>query len=362
LGTQAEPARTITNGQRSIIAAAAPIAFCVLLIDAVVETYVSGSSVRWFLLTVATTALIILVYRLHHSQTQPLNRSRFARPRVLFLVALGLVALTAWLPGGVTGGIRILGQSTSTVLSVVTLGATAAAGAYLLRLSWRRRWIPFAIGLLTAYAVFGFLRGISVGTAYPHLLQGESFWKAMPCLLQGSTIGGLLIATATIYSGAQSGRQSTTPERELMLRTIGLGTALLIVVAGIKTPALIGPYRMSFSKTGADIGPVIFAQGESRDGPNGESNRFPAGVQNVYAFFSVEKLNSNDAVRLVWFKGGDELSETSKNVAELRAGHQSKLVWTRQGFPSGAAVGGYFVEIDVNDRLAAEASFVVNPR
>ena len=129
MGTQAEPARTITNGQRSIIAAAAPIAFCVLLIDAVVETYVSGSSVRWFLLTVATTALIILVYRLHHSQTQPLNRSRFARPRVLFLVALGLVALTAWLPGGVTGGIRILGQSTSTVLSVVTLGATAAAGA-----------------------------------------------------------------------------------------------------------------------------------------------------------------------------------------------------------------------------------------
>jgi hypothetical protein len=362
LETQAEPASPITNGQRSIVAAAAPIAFCVLVIDAVVETYVSGSSVRWFLLTVATTALIILLYRLHHSQKQALNQSRFARPRVLFLLGLGLIALTAWLPGGVTGGIRILGQSTSTVLSVVTLGATVAAGAYLLRLSWRRRWIPFAIGLLTAYAAFGFLKGISVGTAYPHLLKGESFWKAMPWLLQGSTIGGLLIATATIYSGAQSARPATTPERELMLRTIGLGTALLIVVAGIKVPAVIGPYRMSFSKTGADLGPVIFAQGESRDGPNGESNRFSAGVQNVYAFFSVEKLNSNDAVRLVWFKGGDELSETSKNVAELRAGHQSKLVWTRQEFPSGAAVGGYFVEIDVNDRLAAEASFVVNPR
>src|SRR5207237_4717487 len=139
-----------------------------------------GSPVRWWAAGVvaAYIALSSLLWK----------RKTFtwaATASAAFITLTALLAFTAWLPGGLTDGLRLLGQPTSRVLSLVTIAAIVVAAVSLLRVSWLPRWAKVAVGLLTLYALAAFGKGFFSGAEYPDLLHGESVWMRLPSWLQG---------------------------------------------------------------------------------------------------------------------------------------------------------------------------------
>src|SRR5438445_158635 len=78
------------------------------------------SPVRWWIMipvAVYLSGSIALWWRGHSlwSRTEWKTKATISS-----LVLLGLLAFTVWLPGGLTQGLKLVGQSTSTVLAVVT--------------------------------------------------------------------------------------------------------------------------------------------------------------------------------------------------------------------------------------------------
>ena len=95
--------------------------FDALIVDAAVETFWQRSPVRW---TAVVIAVAYAVARMACWRRSP-PRTALAISTVAFA---GMVAFTAWQPGALDNGVRLLGLSTSTVLSLaVALGIGVGA-------------------------------------------------------------------------------------------------------------------------------------------------------------------------------------------------------------------------------------------
>src|SRR5438270_14030154 len=110
--------RMVPSPQYPTLTAALALSMSLLLLDAAIETFVSGSPVRWWAAGVvaAYIALSSLLWK----------RKTFtwaATASAAFITLTALLAFTAWLPGGLTDGLRLLGQPTSRVWSLVTSAA-----------------------------------------------------------------------------------------------------------------------------------------------------------------------------------------------------------------------------------------------
>ena len=90
-----------------------------LLADAAIETFASGSSVRWWVagIIVVYTAASVVLWRRPRLWDRLGWRNRAAAS---FFLLLGLLAFTAWLPGGQVAGVELAAQPTSTVFTAVT--------------------------------------------------------------------------------------------------------------------------------------------------------------------------------------------------------------------------------------------------
>src|SRR5688572_26841102 len=142
VGVAVPPARRSEFG-----AAVLTLALWALLIDMAVETFQSGAPVRWWVAGVASTYLLLTALLLW----RPAARERFGwsrRATAALFVLIGLLALTAWLPGGLTNGVRMLRQPTSIVLSVVSALAVVGAGIVLIGLRLVPWWGRIALGIL----------------------------------------------------------------------------------------------------------------------------------------------------------------------------------------------------------------------
>ncbi len=166
-----------------------------------------------------------------------------------------------------------------------------------------------------------------------------------------------------------------------MTPRFGLVAALLVgvlVAAGCgrasrgpagPTPAETRPSRAAATdpapgSSNAQLGPIIFALGESNTQPVGRSDRFEAGVKTVYAFFNFTRLRTGDIVTGTWFRGTEQLGAQHYKMSEVfgdtprEKGH----LWMHIAFDDGAPPGSYRLEIRVNDRFAQSGSFAIDPK
>lgn len=214
-----------------------------LLIDAAVETFVNGSPVRWWVggIVAAYVALAVFVWRRRPSVWQRIGWP--ARASSSFFLLLALLTFTAWLPGGLSDGIRLLGQPTSRVLSLLTAAVIALAGASLVRLSWLPRWAKAVITLLTAYGLAAFLKGIISGTEFAALLRGESLWTRLPFWLQGAFVGAFIVVPAgLLLHVAHMIRSAAGVSRSWEVRqVIAMATSVAMVISGVTNSAYGGP-------------------------------------------------------------------------------------------------------------------------
>jgi transglutaminase-like putative cysteine protease len=98
----------------------------VLILESVIETLVRGSSVRWPVAGIGITYLAASAASSHRGWSH--NRTIAS-----FIVLSLMLAVTAWLPGGLVDGMRLLGLSTSTLLSLAAASGIAVSGITLMR-------------------------------------------------------------------------------------------------------------------------------------------------------------------------------------------------------------------------------------
>ena len=213
--------------QEFAIAALAVLLY-LLLADAGVETLLSRSPGQWVILgTVA-------VYFVASAALSPhLSWATRAAGAMLLLLALG--AETAWLPGGLSQGLMLLRQPTSTVLAALTAGGILLAAVIVAGWRFVPLWGRAAVGFLALYGVAGAGLGIRATVPYAALFHGGSEWQRLPVWLQGVVVGaGLLAATFLIHLG-----YGLVRIRGRRLRTWGLEAAALALVTVIAAAGFV---------------------------------------------------------------------------------------------------------------------------
>lgn len=214
----------------------------VVLVDAAIETVLGGSPVRWWVLLVVLAYLVasIAIWRLRPSLWIRLGWGR--RAIVSFFILLGLLVLTAWLPGGIPDGLRLLGQPSSRLLAAITATAVALSGLTLLRARYPHPIVKWAVAILAAYGVLAFMRGLGIGADYAALFQGGSVWMWLPWWLQGAVIGSLVIVPAAIIYrivALVQTRRAGPPEPWGVLQVVALSMSVLIALSGFATHTAI---------------------------------------------------------------------------------------------------------------------------
>lgn len=227
------------------------LALNVALVDVALETFLTGSAVRW---------VVVVVVVAHLAGTVALWRrsSWTARAKTAAGVALGLLALTAWLPGGLKQGVVVLTQPTATVLGALGAAAVAWAGLTLLTLSGLPRPVRVLAALLSAYAVVALVIGTIDATPVDALLHGQSLWIRLPFFLQGAFIGMLLLVPAAIVVLVSHAivRVARRPAMPQVLQVAALATALAVSLAGLRAPG-------GASRTNATTGQLTAARIEA---------------------------------------------------------------------------------------------------
>lgn len=124
---------------RTLGSGALTILLYLVLIDAAVETFLSGSTLKWIVggAVAAYIGLSILLWR---------RLGWAAKTITSFLVLLGLLAVTAWLPQGLVQGVTVARQPTPTVLAAVTILVVLLAAWILMHLRFVPLWGKGIIG------------------------------------------------------------------------------------------------------------------------------------------------------------------------------------------------------------------------
>jgi hypothetical protein len=206
-----------------------------VLLDAVVETFLAGAPVRW-IVGATVAAFLAVSWLVRRRLTLGMHAS------LSLIVLLGLLAFSAWRPDGTRVGIVMLRQPPATVFAALTTLAILLASWTLGRHSLLPAAFKLAVGLLAAYGLAATVWGVVAATPYPALFHGQSFWTRVPFWLQGAFIGGfvilpagLLFQAAAAVAGMQGRRRSTDA-------TLAAASALslAVVVAGFLAPGAAG--------------------------------------------------------------------------------------------------------------------------
>ena len=203
-----------------------------LLVDVAVETFLSGSPVRWI---VAGTVAACLVASVLLKRRLTPRASAWAS----LLVLLALAAATAWRPGGMVDGIAMLGQPTSRALTGITALAVAFAAWTVIRLTSLPVAVRAAAGLLAVYGLAALALGIAASTPYPALFRGQGLWTRLPHWLQGSLLGPIVLLPAgflvlvSLAAAGMEGRRRTSDG----LLAAASGLVLALAAAGLIAPA-----------------------------------------------------------------------------------------------------------------------------
>ena len=237
--SDSSPPKSSRTGGGGLWMAMAALAH-VALVSATFEMLRSGSPVRWWVLGIV---LAYLAGLLAACRFVPVVWKRVTTTALATSgggLLLGLLAVTAWLPGGTENGVRLLGQSTATLLAAVSAVAVAVAGFSLLKLRALPPWSRYLLSTLAIYGVFSFAIGIARATPYASLFHGGSSWTRLPQWLQGAVVGGLVILPlglvgVVVQQGLRSFRRVGSGGWALQ-QIVALALSLAITLSGVAVP------------------------------------------------------------------------------------------------------------------------------
>jgi len=162
------------------------------MLDAAVETWISGSPIRdWVVVPIA--AYLVLTLWLLSQGARLGGGGWFMQPFTPVIVLLAILAATTGTWAATAHGLVVANQPTSTVLAVATLCVVLLAGLRLVGSKSLHALLRLVIGLVTAYAVAALLLGIRSALPYSALLHGHGFWQSLPYWLQGAFLGSFVI-------------------------------------------------------------------------------------------------------------------------------------------------------------------------
>jgi len=223
-----------------------PLAFAALaavlyltVVEAAVESFVRGSSLRWY---IACGAIVYLTGCAAVWRLKPALWARWSsanQAAASFLILLVLLTATAWLPRGLEDGLRLFGLPTASVLALSSAVVIAICGFLIARLAFVPLPAKIAGGLLSAYGVAAFLLAVKSGTPYASLFHGGSVWAKLPSWLQGAVLGGLLIVPVGLLLELLADLRRSTRAKIPMItfKASALGMSFLIAVAAVRLPA-----------------------------------------------------------------------------------------------------------------------------
>jgi len=282
-----EPAKLTSTPSSPWAAAGLAIALYIAVIDAAVETFLSGSPVRWWVVGVLAVYLAasMALWRYRPSLWQRMGWS--ARASASLFLLLGLLAFTVWLPGGLTEGIRVAGQSTSRVLSLFTTVVIVLVGVSLVRLAWLPRWAKVLAGLLAAYGLAAFVTGMVSGAEFAALLHGDSLWTRLPAWLQGAFLGALVVVPLGLLVKAAPAllRRREQPTGTLSAyQMIALAMSFVISLSGVTGPIatgsnIAGAIQVGYKELDSAIIPKTVAG--SSEKPDAQLDRFFSLIDSV---------------------------------------------------------------------------------
>lgn len=218
------------------------ILFYLVLLDVAVETFLSGSPLRW---RVAAAVVVYFAITVGIWRGLPSVWRRFSWPSRLaasFFVLLGLMVFSVWIPGGMEQGIRMVGLSTPRVLCLVAAAAIALAATVLVRSPLVPKPGKWVIAGLSVYGLAAVIMGAWNQIAYRQLLLGKSFIVRLPFWLQGTFIGLLVIVPVSFaVGGIGLVLRRTTPgwrSRRVWVQSGLLVAALNLAVSGLIPPSV----------------------------------------------------------------------------------------------------------------------------
>src|SRR5271155_3062487 len=271
-----EPTKLTSTPSSPLAVAGLAIALYMAVIDAAVETFRSGSPVRWWVVGVVVVHLAasVALWRYRPSLWQRMGWS--GRASGLFFLLLALLAFTVWLPGGLTDGIRVAGQSTSRVLSLFTSVVIVLAGVSVVCLSWLPRWAKIATGLLAAYGLAAFVVGIVSGAEFAALLHGDSLWTRLPAWLQGAFLGALVVVPAgLLLRAAHMLKAAPGVSRAWDIRQgLAMAMSVLMAVSAFTGTGAIGP-QPSAAEIVQPVAKSYHDLGEALAGPKPKTSPTP---------------------------------------------------------------------------------------
>jgi hypothetical protein len=222
-----------------VVWATLAIALYVAIADAAVETFLRHSPLRWWIAGAAALylGLCTAAWRLLPGIWRRMDWA--IQAAVSLAVLLVLLGATAWMPEGLEQGLSLFGQTTATVLAVVSAVVVALSGVLLARISFIPLPGKIAVGLLAAYGVAAFLLAVHAGTPYASLFHGGSLWTRLPFWLQGAFVGGLLLVPLALLLQIGTGIRRITRDKsaEFAFKVIALGLGLAITFAAVRLPA-----------------------------------------------------------------------------------------------------------------------------
>jgi len=247
------------------------------LFDAAVETFVSGSPLRWIVgeTVAAYVALSALVWR---------KLSWMTKVSLSFFVLFGLMVFAAWRPEGSDSPLTLLGQTTSTLLSAATILGIVLAGWILARMKFLPWPARVALILLALYGVAGFVVGIMGRTPYAALLHGESLWERLPFWLQGGFVGAVIVVPVAvlIQLASVTSRIRTGQLLAWGRQVSALGLCAAVAAAGLVRAGAPDGIRM-FSEQGTPLPPGAFdLNGLSAVEKSGRRKQLAAYMEKLY--------------------------------------------------------------------------------
>jgi hypothetical protein len=217
------------------------------LLDAAVETFWSGSPLRWWICPalVLFTALSVWLWRPGGRLLSRFGLAPAASTPVMGLVAL--LAVTAWLPGGHDSGLRMLMQPSGRLItSVLAAGVLLAAVALLTRSSvlppTARLVARVVVTCLALYAVASLGFGLRQNASFASLLQGAAMWRRLPRWFQGPMVGALALVPAgvlALLSLVVARVRGKEPVRLLLNQAVALAMIAVMAFSGVVVPAVV---------------------------------------------------------------------------------------------------------------------------
>jgi len=163
-----------------------------LVLDMAIETWRGASPLRG-LVALATTVYLVAVVWVLSQGARPAVRGWLVQPPAPVLFFLCLLVATTSMTGGMTNGLRLLGQPTPTVLLATMLALIVLGGFRLVTANRSPMWMKLIFAVACVYASAAFVMAIRDHTPLADLLAGRGLWAVLPSWLRGGFLGALVL-------------------------------------------------------------------------------------------------------------------------------------------------------------------------